>query len=232
MNALILAAGLGTRLGGITKNKQKCMLPIKGKPLLLYWIEALNNLGADKIFINTYFCSSEVKNFIKNVNLKNIILLHETSLLGTGGTLIKNLDLFKNDSLFYLHGDNFINFSLLRSFLIAHDNRQKTKNLTMMTHITNEPGSCGTIELINDEVINFFEKNPNSKSNIANSAIYLLSNNFLNQLVKFQSLKFPISFSDDIIPKFLNQINTYHSKDPVIDIGEIHRYSYANKITF
>ena len=52
MNALILAAGLGTRLAGITKNKQKCMLPIKGKPLLLYWIEALNNLGADKIFIN------------------------------------------------------------------------------------------------------------------------------------------------------------------------------------
>ena len=55
MRALLLSAGLGSRLGEITKNKPKCMIEVGGKPMLIRWLEKLEEIGCDKVLINTLF---------------------------------------------------------------------------------------------------------------------------------------------------------------------------------
>jgi mannose-1-phosphate guanylyltransferase len=54
MKALLLAAGLGTRLRPITNTIPKCLVKINNKPLLEIWIETLFEVGIDEILINTH----------------------------------------------------------------------------------------------------------------------------------------------------------------------------------
>ena len=91
MRALLLAAGLGTRLRPITDVIPKCLVPIHGKPLLGYWFDLLAPSCIDKIFINTHYLEDQVFEFLESVvSNKEIILLREPQLMGTGGTILKN----------------------------------------------------------------------------------------------------------------------------------------------
>ncbi|MDA3005012.1 MAG: sugar phosphate nucleotidyltransferase, partial [Actinomycetota bacterium] len=55
MRAVLLAAGLGTRLRPLTDKIPKCLVPIKGKPLLDIWCESLLSSGVEKILINLHY---------------------------------------------------------------------------------------------------------------------------------------------------------------------------------
>ena len=55
MQALILAAGYGKRLGKITKNIPKCLVKINSQTLIDIWLRKLHILKIDKIYINTHY---------------------------------------------------------------------------------------------------------------------------------------------------------------------------------
>ena len=55
LRALLLAAGLGTRLRPITLNKPKCLVPIGGEPLLSRWLRQLEQAGCESVLINTHY---------------------------------------------------------------------------------------------------------------------------------------------------------------------------------
>ena len=96
MNALLLAGGYGKRLKKVTKHTPKCLLPINGVPLLGFWIKTLLSLRINKILINTHYKSDQVKKFINIQKYrKKIILKHEKKLLGTAGTIYKNIGFLK-----------------------------------------------------------------------------------------------------------------------------------------
>ena len=100
MNCLLLSAGFGKRLHPITINKPKCLVEVQGRPLLEHWLHKLNNLNIEKIYINTYFLSEQVENFVGNSEFnEKIVLLPESKLLGTAGTLINNIKSFMQDDL-------------------------------------------------------------------------------------------------------------------------------------
>ena len=63
MRAILLAAGFGKRLRPITKTVPKCLVPIKGKPLLQIWLEKLTKVGVSEIFINTHYLHKKVRLF-------------------------------------------------------------------------------------------------------------------------------------------------------------------------
>lgn len=224
MDALILAAGYGKRLGNLTINKQKCLLPINGIPLLNYWIDYLCKLNINKIYINSHHCAQDLIDLIdKNSNKNKISILYEPKLLGTGGTLRNNLKLFKSD-LFFIHGDNYINFLQLKKFYDYYiSSEDKDSLFFMMLHKTSEPDKCGVVELEQNIVKKFYEKEENPPSNIANSAIYIIRKKFLNEINKLDPKK-TNNFSEDVIPNFLGKIHGYLSDDIVIDIGEQYRY--------
>ena len=60
MKAIILAAGRGSRMGDVTKNKPKCLLKINGRPIIDYQMEALRKAGATKIGLITGYQSAQL----------------------------------------------------------------------------------------------------------------------------------------------------------------------------
>ena len=101
MDALILAAGYGTRMDNLTKDIPKPLLKIKNKTLISYAIDLIKNMSFDKIYINTHYKHNMLERFISE-NYPDITISYEETILGTGGG-IKNIQ--TNDTVI-LNTDN------------------------------------------------------------------------------------------------------------------------------
>lgn len=226
MKALLLAAGLGTRLQPITNIVPKCLVPIHGKPLLQYWLESLVAAGISEILINTHYLPQLVENFIKNSEYKKYVtLVYEDKLLSTGGTLLKNKDFLNNDDILMAHADNLC-LCDFKAFIQAYYTRPKNTEMTMMTFTTDIPETCGIVEIDKNNIVKrFHEKIQNPPSNLANAAVYILSNKILTFLTSLN--KEIIDFSTEIIPNFIGRINTYHNNIYHRDIGNLQSYALA-----
>jgi mannose-1-phosphate guanylyltransferase len=165
MNALILSAGIGSRLGSYTRDVPKVMLPINGKPLLDILIKKLLNLNIDKIVINTHFKADVIKNYVLNQKYSNkIIISYEDKLLGTAGSLKENIKYLAGSNFLVMHGDNYFTDNLT-GMLEFHLNDLSDSVITMGTFITSEPQLYGVIDIDNNGFVeNFYEKSTISKS--------------------------------------------------------------------
>ena len=229
MKALLLAAGLGKRLRPLTRDTPKCLLPIDGVQLLKIWLDSLRDAEIGPFIVNTHYLAEQVDNFIDGLQYRNEVMIsHEKSLLGTAGTLLKHIPFFGDDDGLLIHADNYC-LADLKEFISAHKNRPSNCLMTMMTFRTNNPSQCGIIELDkNNVVVGFHEKVKNPPGNLANGAIYILSNNLLkNLLIKDYVLR---DFSLDVLPKLLGKIYTYETSDVLIDIGTEDSYYKANNL--
>jgi len=218
MRALLLAAGLGTRLRPITDTVPKCLVPIGGKPLLQIWLERLTEAGFGPFLINTHYLHEQVEEFIETSEFKNqVTLVYEPELLGTAGTLVKNVDFFQGEDGMVLHADNYC-LADLAEFRAAHENRPDGCEITMMTFRADDPKTCGIVEI--DEqgvVVEFHEKVDNPPGDLANGAVYIFSKNLLENLKATNPMQMDISI--DILPKNLGKIASFLVKETFIDIG-------------
>ena len=64
MKAYLLAAGLGTRMGEITRETPKCLLPVAGRPLLGRWLAHLAGFGVDSVLVNTHYLADQVSDYV------------------------------------------------------------------------------------------------------------------------------------------------------------------------
>jgi len=226
MNALILAGGYGTRLGKLTLEIPKVMLPIQGEPLIDILIKKLLYLNFEKIIVNTHFKGHIIQNFLQKQDyFSNIIVAPEPKLLGTAGTLKENLNYLAQDDFLVMHGDNYFTDDLsgLKNF---HKLDNSNSLMTMGTFITTQPELYGVVEIDSDKFINkFFEKSFSSDSNIANAAIYF----FKKKAVKIISTlsDYESDISKDLLPKFVGRSKIYQLNGKFIDIGVPERYYSA-----
>ena len=91
MRAFLLAAGLGTRMGEITRRTPKCLLPVAGRPLLGHWLDRLAEAGVSAVLVNTHYLADQVQGFLAEASRPlEVEVFHEAELLGSGGTLARN----------------------------------------------------------------------------------------------------------------------------------------------
>lgn len=87
-HALILCAGMGTRMGEIGKTLPKALWPVYFKSLLELQVDYCRGLGISRIFINVHFLAEEIEKFISSdKKFENVIVLHEDPLLDSGGAI-------------------------------------------------------------------------------------------------------------------------------------------------
>jgi len=218
VRALLLAAGLGTRLRPLTDTVPKCLVPIKGQPLLGIWLDRLSKAGIGPFLINTHYLAEMVEDFIEsNPYRRQVSLVNEKQLRGTAGTLIANLDFFQKADGLLIHADNYC-LADFSAFQQAHINRPPECLITMMTFRTNDPSSCGIVQL-NDlgVVTDYYEKVNNPPGNLANGAIYILSKEFIQMLSG--ELSGMTDFSKEVLPCIIGKIYTYETSNTFVDIG-------------
>ena len=229
IRSLLLSAGLGTRLRPITLSIPKCLVEINGKPILREWIDKLEKMNTEKILINTHYLSEQVDEFIDNNNSKiDLYKFYEKKLYGTAGTLIANKDFFFNSIGILIHTDNFTKMDLT-DLIQAHLKKPRSCLITMLTFDTNNPERCGIVETDSKGVVqDFHEKSTNPKGNVANGAVYVFEDEFLDWVVK--NYPYASDFSTEVIPNMFGKIYTYHTHQPYIDIGTIESLKKAREV--
>lgn len=220
MKALLLAAGLGTRLRPLTDTVPKCLVPIRGKPLLEYWFDLLFQGGIDTAVINTHYFADRVREFVAASRWKNrITLVHEDELLGTGGTVLRNRDCFAGDAFMVAHADNLTRFDV-RSFCSRHAMRPAGTSITMMTFVTDAPQSSGiVVEDASGVVRELHEKAASPPGNYANAAVYIFEPEVVAFLASLGQTN--IDLSTEVLPRFLGRICSFHNATYHRDIGTL-----------
>src|SRR6266700_814350 len=220
LKALLLAAGLGTRLRPLTDVLPKSLMPINGHPLLGLWLARLRNAGVSDIVVNLHHHAALVRDYIERSPFAPFVTLaEEPQLLGTAGTLAHHRDHFAGASVLFAHGDNLSLFGV-EEFAAAHQARPPAAAMTMMTFLTDAPRQCGIVRLDpQGTVIEFHEKSPDPPGNLANAAVYLVEPEVIDYARSLR--RRVLDFSTEVLPHFVGRIHTFHNGLYHRDIGTL-----------
>jgi NDP-sugar pyrophosphorylase family protein len=123
MKAMILAAGLGTRLRPLTNDKPKALVEINGEPILGILIKRLIKSGFDELIINVHHFAPQVIEFIeRNQSFGNSITISDETdlLLDTGGGLKKAGWFFDDDKPFLVYNADILSDMNLHQLVASH----------------------------------------------------------------------------------------------------------------
>jgi len=122
LDALILAAGRGTRLGPIGEATPKALLEVGGRTMLEHVVARLLPAGVDRLIVNVHHHADAIEDFIASHELgAEVVLSRESERpLETGGALLHARDLVRRDSPFFVHNVDVICEVDLASLLEGH----------------------------------------------------------------------------------------------------------------
>ena len=108
--AMVLAAGLGTRLGTLTQDRPKALVELNGRPLLQHCIENLITNGFHHIVINVHHFGEQIIDFIETHHFDAEIEISDERdlLMDTGGGIVKATPLFKDSKAVLVHNVDII----------------------------------------------------------------------------------------------------------------------------
>lgn len=228
MKALLLCAGVGSRLRPLTDVLPKCLVPIRGRPLLSYWLNRLSSAGFDEIIVNTHHHAEMVRAYVEASPWSPLVrLTYEETLLGTGGTILSNQVALEDSPFLVAHADNLTVFDP-KAFFSAFKNRPERAQFTMMTFRTDQPESCGILALDMDGVVqSFHEKVSRPPGNLANAAVYFFTPSIVKYLKSMG--KSNIDLSTEVIPEFVGRISTFENLIYHRDIGTLESLTKAQE---
>ncbi len=211
---VIMAGGLGTRLGELTKDTPKPMLEVGNKPMLEHIIEMFVSHGFTKFMLSVNFKAEMIKEHFKDGQDLGIEVryLEETKRLGTGGAL-SLIDLDLDEPFFVTNGDviTSIDYEKLLDY-----HKENTSSATMCVRKSSYQIPYGVIELDNQNNILDLKEKPKYDFFI-NTGIYVLSPEVLEHVPKDEFFDLPSLF------KLLNEeghVNkSYEISDYWIDMG-------------
>jgi mannose-1-phosphate guanylyltransferase len=133
MKAMILAAGLGTRLKPLTDRKPKALMPIVNKPIIGRTIEYLKRFGIHQIIVNAHHHSEQILDYLDAGRPFGIEIdvRVEARILGTGGGLRNTLNFWDHDAFFVINSDILTNINLDEAY--AH-HRSSGAMATLILH--------------------------------------------------------------------------------------------------
>jgi mannose-1-phosphate guanylyltransferase len=227
MKALLLAAGFGSRLGDLTKQTPKPLLRVGENSILVFCLEQLARSGVTEVIINTHHLAEQIEGFLEKYDTPlGITTSYEEVLLGTAGTLKKHIEKLSDDDFIVMHADNYFADSL-SNFVFTHNSREVGNFGTLGTFDTQNPESCGVLLLNPDKTIReFHEKVLNPPSKIANAAIYLLTPEVREPLLKLSQNE--TDMSKHLIPKIMSGLFTFNFEGLFVDIGTPEGLRLAN----
>src|SRR5664280_866056 len=140
MKAMILAAGLGTRLRPLTDDRPKALVEVAGRTLLEIALARLRAFGIREVIVNVHHFADMIVEYLKtNDNFgMNIEVSREEVLLDTGGGLKKTAHFFLEDSSdcdepFILHNVDVISTIDLRRMVQFHIENRALATLAVQT---------------------------------------------------------------------------------------------------
>lgn len=221
---VIMAGGLGSRLGELTKHTPKPMLSVGPKPMLEHLIEKFSGFGFLNFYLSVNYKSDVIKNHFddgKRLGV-NIKYLEEEKRLGTAGALFMLDPGELKEPFFVINGDIMtdLDFSKLLRFHLEQES-----DATMCVRTLDMQIPYGVINSDQDRLLSIEEK-PHQSYQI-NAGIYMLSPDVLRFVPRNMFYDMPTLFETLIDQRF--NVCTYSIDSYWIDIGRVQDYERANK---
>ncbi len=183
MKAVVLAGGMGTRLRPLTYTTPKALVPIAGRPLITRIIDSLPPSVDTVILAVSYMRDALEDHFAANPCGRKLILVNETSPLGTGGAL-KNVSQHIDETFIALNGDCVSSLNIKN---LIKEHREKGAVGTLALWQVEDPSAYGVIVLDHSERVLDFQEKPSreeAKSNLINAGVYVFEPEILDYIGK------------------------------------------------
>ena len=180
IKAMILAAGLGTRLRPLTNVVSKPMVQMAGRPCMEYAVRLLARYGIKDIIVNLHYKPELIKAHFGDGSKfgVNISYSYEKELLGTAGGFKRVQSFFGSDPALIISGDALTDINLDK-FLAFHLENKGIATLALKR--VADPTQYGVVIREGNRIIRFQEKPKKEEaiSNLANTGIIFLTRLFL-----------------------------------------------------
>jgi len=227
--AMVLAAGLGTRLRPLTDSISKPMAPVVNKPVMEHIIELLKKHGFEDIVCNLHWYADTIKEYFGDGSKwgVNINYSYEEELLGTAGGVKKVEGFFEDSTFLVISGDALTDIDLDR-VMDFHDKKKGIATL-VLTEVE-DTSQFGVVILDKDLKITGFQEKPltgEAKSKLANSGIYVFEPEVFDYLPEGKFY----DFGKNLFPRLLaDRIDYYGFKHDQYwnDVGSLDEYQLGN----
>lgn len=231
MKAVILAAGLGTRLLPLTANIHKGLLLIGDKPLLVHTINALSENKIKDIFLVVNHRKEQLEKYFGNgskFDVKISYLFQENPKGGTADAVRCAKEKIK-ESFILLNGDVFFHPSIIKKLI---ENYFNCDGLIACKEVSN-PQEFGILKVENGKIVKIFEKIQNPPSKLANMGIYLLPEKIFDAIEQTTLSKrgeYELTDSIQILIDKKFKFKPVIVSEFCIDIGRISDYEKAKEV--
>jgi mannose-1-phosphate guanylyltransferase len=218
VNAMILAAGLGTRLGSVGRAVPKALMEIGNTPLLERHLDYLQELGVRRVVINVHHQAQRIQAYVEQyAGPLEIVCVVEERLLGTAGGVRNALSHLEPGPFIVLYGDVLLEESI-QPMLRFHRDRGAVATITV--HEADSAEGKGVVEVDDQGLVRrFSEKEPGEAGRVLiNSGVYLLESEIVAPLERGVER----DFGHEVFPWAVERglpVFAYRLSKPVIDIG-------------
>jgi mannose-1-phosphate guanylyltransferase len=225
MKAVLLAAGVGSRLRPLTDTIPKAMLIIDDRPLLDIWLDALDKAGVDEVLINLHHLPDVIRRHVASRSGPPAVrLVFEPELLGSAGTLRSNRWWLSGEELFLAcNADNLTDFDL-RSLIDAHRSHDCIATLTVFR--SEQPSAGGVVELdATGSVISFVEKPSKPASDLTNAGLYAFHPRVIDEIEGLP----PRDIGYDLLPRLVGRAKAIPVEGYFRDVGTADAYQRVQR---
>ena len=196
--AIVLVGGLGTRLGPLTRDMPKPMLPVAGEPFLDILLRNIARHGVEDILLLARYQANKVRDHYASgrVGGASVRVLEETDRAGTGGALREAASAL--DEVFLLsNGDSFFDFNYLA--LMQQFARRKARLAIALREVP-DVSRYGKVTVdAEGNVTSFAEKTASAEgAGLINGGVYVVSRHVLSQIGSGE-----VSLETEVIPRLV-----------------------------
>lgn len=230
MQAVIMAGGKGTRLAALTKDEiPKPMVPVAGKPLLLWQVERLKENGITDIIMVIGHLGEKIQEYFGDGSGLGVQIQYfvETEPLGTAGSFFYLKDMLKDDTFVMMSGDLFFDIDFER---MIRFHKEKQSAATLFVHPNGHPHDSDLLVLDSEDRAVRFDSKHNVRDywydNCVNAGIFVFDKTICDRVSE------PVkrNLENDVIKGMIEDgipVYGYRSPEYVKDVGTVDRINQA-----
>ena len=216
MKAMVLAAGLGTRLKPITFEIPKPMVPVLDRPVMAHIVDHLHKQGFDDLIANLHYFPNSIKDYFGD----RLTYSFEEELMGTAGGVRNVADFFGDDPVVVISGDALTDIDLNK---LVERHRQAGGIATLTVKKVPDTSEYGVVIHDGDGRIQGFQEKPDpaeALSDLGNCGIYVFSPEIFDYFpdrpfADWAQDVFPALLENDV-PFYVHEIDEYWN-----DVGSL-----------
>ena len=234
IKAMVMSAGVGSRLDPLTKFVPKPLVPIANRPVMDILFEKLASIGVKDVICNTYYLADKIIERYENNNSGiNFNYIKEETLSGTAGGVKKCQSFFDKDSCFLVLSADGLSDADFKKGIEIHRNSNAIATIGIKRIPAEDVSHFGVVVTDENGFITEFQEKPSvklAKSNFINTGIYIFDYKIFDYIPENTFY----DFAKNVFPKLLKEhvINTFEVAEYWSDIGTLEQYKQSTQDLF